>query len=140
MMTTSTTDVPDTSDIIYFECPRCLELVRLERPIRYSADEFCKDCDYPLFWTEQATELMARPVAAPAATVQVVEQPPGVEKTEVACPRCEHPNAASAGYCASCGAAMVPRERNPAEVWWMLAAVLAVSAVAATVILLLLLL
>ena len=132
-----TTAAPDTSDVIYFQCPRCKEQrVRLERPIRYSAIEFCpgEKCDFPLFWTKEAEELMARPTAAPPST-PVAEVPPAAPRAlpTVACPRCGTANHEGATYCSACRAALQPRPPDPADVWWKLAAVIAASGVLAVV-------
>ncbi len=98
-----------SNDTIRFACPVCGESVRLTRPINYSHDEFCNVCDFPLFWSEQAKELLARPstVDVPAPTADPVADPAPVVET-VACPECAAANALGAAYCSACGADIVP--------------------------------
>lgn len=86
-------------------CPECgaSAIVTLNR--RESVD-FCRNCDYPLFWTP-ATVLRS---ASDRSTDETLRRLPGtVGRATVAsqpCPHCAEPNALSAQVCVRCGRPM----------------------------------
>jgi hypothetical protein len=91
-------------------CPECgaTAVVTLNR--RESAD-FCRTCDYPLFWTP-ANVLRS---ASDGSAEDTLRRLPGtVGRATVAsqpCPHCAEPNALSAQVCIRCGRPMHLEER-----------------------------
>lgn len=88
------------------DCPRCgrtNEVQRLER----GANDFCSNCDYPLFWaaldqTDADTAFAGAGLLDPS-----VRRLPGLEgnidDTGEPCPRCGEINRADALFCNRCG-------------------------------------
>lgn len=94
--------------MIDVECPGCGEVTRLDELDR-SYDEFCANCDAPLFFGGRS----GPPEEAVADTGALdVARRPGFDGRKVRlgerCPACQEPNKAEATYCRRCGADMRP--------------------------------
>lgn len=93
-------------------CPEC-GLITTLPGIRRSADEFCRHCDYPLFWAPTAL-----PVAAEAGSTEAtLRRLPGVGGrrligTEV-CHECGELNPMSETHCIRCGVDLHPAPPEP---------------------------
>ncbi len=93
-------------------CPECgtPAVVTLNRR---DATDFCRSCDYPLFWTP-ATVLRS---AFDRSAEETLRRLPGtVGRATVAsqpCPWCAEPNALSAQICVRCGQPMQRPEPPP---------------------------
>jgi hypothetical protein len=97
--------------MLTFECPGCGTVVSLAA-VETSADEFCRVCDYPLFWAEQAQVQLVAAEGADAALAAARLRRPGAagRQTPVGepCPSCGEINVADATYCHRCGSPMRP--------------------------------
>ncbi len=137
-------------------CPECGTVTELPA-IRRSADEFCRHCDYPLFWLPSAV-----PVTTPGGNAATaLRRLPGAGGRQRIgskdCPACGELNPLGAVDCLRCGAALDPQPEEPVVVaapepepvvapapvpvkhtpwwWWLvLAGVLTAAVVAAVVI------
>jgi hypothetical protein len=94
--------VPKPANIELMVCPECgtTAMVTLNR--RESTD-FCRNCDYPLFWTPSAV-LRDRGTDLNAESLRRL--PGTVGRATIAsltCPHCAEPNAVSATICVRCG-------------------------------------
>lgn len=91
-------------------CPECGTAARVTLN-RRDAQDFCRVCDYPLFWTPTAIQrdrtdadesLRRLPGTVGRATI-----------ASLACPHCAEPNALSAQVCVRCGGLMHPVVEAP---------------------------
>jgi Zn ribbon nucleic-acid-binding protein len=88
-------------------CPGCGSVTEVESFAK-SSEEFCRTCDYPLFWATPPQEW----VAANGDTAEVtLRRLPGAGGKQAiataACPTCNELNAVDAEYCIRCGGPMV---------------------------------
>jgi len=88
-------------------CPECGQVTNLPA-IRRAADEFCRHCDYPLFWAPTAVPLAVSTDTHDA----MLRRLPGVAGrmsigTEV-CPECGELNPMGTVYCIRCTAPLHP--------------------------------
>lgn len=73
---------------------------------RRESQDFCRKCDFPLFWTPST---VLRDPAAQSAEESLRRLPGTVGRATVAsqpCPHCAEPNALSAQVCVRCGRSM----------------------------------
>jgi uncharacterized paraquat-inducible protein A len=121
-------------------CPECGTVTDLPA-IRRSADEFCRHCDYPLFWTPSAV-----PTTTPGGNADTtLRRLPGAGGRQrvgsKVCPECGELNSLRETHCTRCGADLdpkppepepepvvfapepeplpVPIEREPSTPWWV---------------------
>ncbi|MEO9137803.1 MAG: hypothetical protein ABI345_01925 [Jatrophihabitans sp.] len=93
-------------------CPECGTVASVTLN-RRDATDFCRSCDYPMFWTPARvyTDNLAR------AAQEALRRLPGtVGRATVAsraCPHCAEPNALSAQLCVRCGLSMYPVQAPP---------------------------
>ncbi len=92
-------------------CPECGTVSHVTLNRRESLD-FCRTCDFPLFWTP------TKVVRDPAATIdESLRRLPGqagrATIASLPCPFCYEPNALSAQDCIRCGRPMHPVEEPP---------------------------
>lgn len=88
-------------------CPGCGTVSHFDQ-VRRSADEFCRRCDYPLFWVRSSDE--------PAVDLEGgdvgLRRLPGAGGHQVVatlgCPHCNEPNLHTARVCIRCGGDMRP--------------------------------
>jgi hypothetical protein len=102
--------VPDDTETV--TCPECgtAAVVTLNR--RESRD-FCRTCDYPLFWTPSA---VLRDTSTLTADDSLRRLPGTVGRATVAslrCPHCSEPNTLTAVTCIRCGQPMHPVAEPP---------------------------
>ncbi|MGY6502400.1 MAG: hypothetical protein ACXIVQ_16060 [Acidimicrobiales bacterium] len=96
-------------------CPSCGTISHFDS-VRRSAEEFCRRCDYPLFWVRSGE-------SAPDADAEGdvgLRRLPGAGGHQVVaslgCPQCNEPNLSSASLCIRCGADLRPAPAAPAPV------------------------
>jgi hypothetical protein len=104
--------VTATSDVT---CPSCGTVSHFDQ-MRRDAQEFCRRCDYPLFWVRTSDE----PIG-PASEGDVgLRRLPGAGGRQVVasmgCPSCNEPNLYSAALCIRCGADLHPAPVMPTVV------------------------
>lgn len=93
-------------------CPECGTVTELPA-IRRAADEFCRHCDYPLFWTPTAV-----PAAVGAGSADsTLRRLPGAGGRQrigsKVCPDCGELNPLSGVTCLRCGGDLDPRPPVP---------------------------
>jgi hypothetical protein len=97
------------SDIV---CPECGQVTSLVA-IRRAAEEFCKHCDYPLFWAPTAVPL----VAGSGSSEATLRRLPGAGGRmligTLVCPTCGELNPMSEVFCIRCGDPLFPVEQEP---------------------------
>jgi hypothetical protein len=85
-------------------CPSCGTVTYLGA-VRRHAEEFCRTCDYPLFWARDAAKLAGGDSVSEGAGLRRLPGTAGrVTMTSVACWACDEPNLATARVCVRCGA------------------------------------
>jgi hypothetical protein len=93
-------------------CPDCgtTAMITLNRR---EARDFCRNCDFPLFWTPSAIQREADGATA----AETLRRLPGTggraTVAAVPCPHCSEPNTVAAVVCARCGLPMVLPEPAP---------------------------
>lgn len=95
--------VPDTTEII--TCPECGRTATVTVNRRESRD-FCRGCDYPLFWTPAA---VLREAGLTTAEESLRRLPGTLGRATLAsmpCPHCREPNRLNAVVCVRCGLPM----------------------------------
>lgn len=94
-------------------CPGCGTVTDLDK-FDKSAEEFCRTCDYPLFWAV-SPEVMVYANGEAADTT--LKRLPGAggrrELASAACPTCAELNPLDAEVCVRCGGPMVLVEPEP---------------------------
>jgi hypothetical protein len=93
-------------------CPECgaMQQVSLSRR---DASDFCRSCDYPLFWTPARVQ---RDRDDAGSDLSLRRLPGTVGRATIAslrCPHCFEPNAVTAQTCVRCGLPMVVAEQPP---------------------------
>jgi hypothetical protein len=132
-------------------CPECGQLATVNMA-RRSADDFCRNCDFPLFWAKGTVITPEGQDTGPS-----LRRLPGtVGRAATAsfiCPHCAEPNSPTAEICVRCALALHPveipePEPEPEPIivfepdpqpepepspgfdwWWVVAGVMAVTAV-----------
>src|SRR4051812_10367015 len=89
-------------------CPSCGTVSRLDQ-MRREADEFCRVCDYPLFWA-RSTEFAEG--AAAEGHGESLRRLPGTAGRQapasINCPACTESNPITELFCIRCGADLHP--------------------------------
>lgn len=100
-----TTATPPAS-YVDVTCPSC-GAVSAVAESRRAADDFCRSCDYPLFWAVERAAPPAQEVADSG-----LRRLPGTAGraalAALACPACTEPNPPAALVCGRCGADLHP--------------------------------
>jgi hypothetical protein len=95
----------------FVTCPECGTTAMVNLRKRESAD-FCRNCDYPLFWTPSQVLLTRLDVSDDS-----LRRLPGTTgramTASVACPHCAEPNPVAAEICVRCGLSMRVRAEAP---------------------------
>lgn len=84
-------------------CPRCGQLVAVSGK-RPRADEFCPDCDYPVFWARPPWQ---DPSESSEGRLRLPGTGGAADEFGVLCPHCAEPNHLGAEFCIRCGQSMV---------------------------------
>ena len=96
----------------FLTCPECGTTAQVTLNRRDSID-FCRNCDYPLFWTP--SKIFRDPSAENAESLRRLPGTVGrATVASLACPFCYEPNALSAQTCMRCGRPMHPVAEAPA--------------------------
>ena len=84
-------------------CPSCGTITYLGS-VRRHAEEFCRTCDYPLFWARDAAELAGADAVSEGAGLRRLPGTAGrVTVARLTCWSCAEPNLAQAILCVRCG-------------------------------------
>lgn len=93
-------------------CPECGTVTELPA-IRRAADEFCRHCDYPLFWTPSAVPV----AAATGNSATALRRLPGAGGRQRIgskdCPACGELNPLGSSHCLRCDADLDPKAPEP---------------------------
>ncbi len=94
-------------------CPECGQIAQID-PAHREAGDFCRKCDYPLFW---ARSLVVLPSGEDTgASLRRLPGTAGRAATaSVPCPHCGEPNSPIADNCLRCGLPMRPVAAPPPE-------------------------
>ncbi|HEY5879378.1 MAG TPA: hypothetical protein VIU11_10720 [Nakamurella sp.] len=141
-------------------CPECGQLATVNMA-RRSADDFCRNCDFPLFWAKGTVIMPEGQDTGPS-----LRRLPGTvgraATASLICPHCAEPNSPTAEICVRCALSLRPveiaepapppepiivfepdpePEPEPApgfDWWWVVAGVMALVAVALIILLIVL--
>jgi len=84
-------------------CPGCGTVTYLDS-LRRHAEEFCRTCDYPLFWSRDAAVLAGGDAVGEGAGLRRLPGTAGrVTLASTTCWACDEPNLALAELCVRCG-------------------------------------
>jgi len=132
-------------------CPECGQLATVNMA-RRSADDFCRNCDFPLFWAK-GTVITPEGQETGASLRRLPGTVGRAAAASLICPHCEEPNAPTAEICVRCALSLhpidipepeptleplivfaPPPEPAPAPApgfdwWWVVAVVMAVIAI-----------
>jgi hypothetical protein len=140
-------------------CPECGQLATVNMA-RRSADDFCRNCDFPLFWAK-GTVITPEGQETGASLRRLPGTVGRAATAALICPHCAEPNSPTAEICVRCALSLHPvdipepaprpeplivvepqpepapePERAPGfDWWWVVAAIMAVIAVALIVVL-----
>jgi ribosomal protein L40E len=96
-------------------CPECSQVTSLVA-VRRAAEEFCTQCDYPLFWAPSAIP-MASPGSSNAATMRRLPGAAGRRQVGTrVCPSCGELNPLKGTHCVRCTAELDPKPVLPEPV------------------------
>jgi hypothetical protein len=89
-------------------CPECSQVTSLVA-VRRAAEEFCTQCDYPLFWAQSAIP-MASPGSSNAATMRRLPGAAGRRQVGTrVCPSCGELNPLKETHCVRCTIELDPK-------------------------------
>ena len=88
-------------------CPECGTIATVAVRRRDSTD-FCRTCDYPLFWLPSRIQLDSADQTDSASLRRLPGTVGRLTVASLACPHCSEPNAVSAQVCVRCGEPMRP--------------------------------
>lgn len=95
-------------------CPGCGTVSHFDQ-VRRSSEEFCRRCDYPLFWVRSGDEPAAVDLAAGDTGLRRLPGAAGHQAVAaLGCPHCNEPNLHTATVCIRCGGDMRPVAPPPA--------------------------
>ncbi|MEQ8437415.1 MAG: zinc ribbon domain-containing protein [Ilumatobacter fluminis] len=99
------------TDIVCPECGHESSFVAIRR----SADEFCPQCDFPLFWAPSAVP-MATPGSTNMATLRRLPGAGGRQRVgSKVCPECGELSPLTETHCIRCGADLDPKPEPAPE-------------------------
>lgn len=140
-------------------CPECGQLATVNMA-RRSADDFCRNCDFPLFWA-RGTVIAPEDQETGASLRRLPGTVGRAATASLICPHCAEPNSPTAEICVRCALSLHPveipepepepepiivfepdpePEPEPApgfDWWWVVAGVMALIAVVLIVLLIL---
>lgn len=97
------------------QCPSCSQEAEFESMQR-SAEEFCTNCDFPLFWARNDLPRVEAVDAADSTRRRLPGAAGRVTSGHKPCPECREPNLLDVRYCIRCGADFSPPPPRPAPV------------------------
>ena len=93
-------------------CPECGQVAQLVA-IRRSAEEFCTQCDFPLFWAPSAVRATT-PGSSSAASMRRLPGAGGRQRLgSKICPDCGELNPVAETFCIRCAAELDPKPMLP---------------------------
>jgi hypothetical protein len=95
-------------------CPECGTVAMVTLTRREAAD-FCRSCDYPLFWTPSIV-LLDRATLADDSLRRLPGTVGRVTVAHLPCPHCSEPNQVTAIDCIRCGRPLRPVHYEPAPI------------------------
>ena len=113
-MTSDLSPGPDPSDALQvITCPECGQIASIN-PARRDAVDFCRTCDYPLFWTPSQIEV-ERGLGLGQASLRRLPGTVGhATLASLICPHCAEPNAVTATVCLRCNRLLHVVDEAPA--------------------------
>ena len=94
-------------------CPECGEMAMVD-PGRRMADDFCRKCDFPLFWA-RATVILPSGEETGASLRRLPGTVGRAATASIPCPHCGEPNSPIAEICIRCALSMHPVAPPPPE-------------------------
>ena len=94
-------------------CPECGQVTTLVA-VQRSADEFCRHCDYPLFWAPSSLSRAA--VGTPASNATLRRLPGAGGRMRIGtrvCPACGELNPMGVTHCIRCASDLDPKPPEP---------------------------
>lgn len=88
-------------------CPGCGTVSHFDH-VRRDATEFCRRCDYPLFWVRSGDAPMAVDAEGDAGLRRLPGAGGRQAVASLGCPQCNEPNLYTATLCIRCGADLRP--------------------------------
>jgi hypothetical protein len=91
-------------------CPSCGAVSQLDE-VQRAADDFCRVCDYPLFWARSSKLTVGAPVDDNGESLRRLPGTAGLQDQPwIDCPNeeCREPNLLKPLYCIRCGTALHP--------------------------------
>jgi hypothetical protein len=93
--------------LVQVVCPSCQRAAEVNAS-RRNAEDFCRTCDYPLFWAVRNAADSPRPGGADTGLRRLPGTAGFASLAFVPCPSCTEPNAPRAVRCVRCNAEMHP--------------------------------
>ncbi len=94
-------------------CPECGEMAMVD-PGRRMSDDFCRKCDFPLFWA-RATVILPSGEETGASLRRLPGTVGRAATASIPCPHCGEPNSPIAEICIRCALTMHPVALPPQE-------------------------
>ena len=91
-------------------CPSCGAPAKLLQ-LRPVADQFCRECDYPLFWTRSTEFAESTPEESNGEGIRRLPGIAGLQdQASMSCPNkdCKEPNPVAEEFCVRCGTQLHP--------------------------------
>ncbi|MGX7681842.1 hypothetical protein ACSMXN_23415 [Jatrophihabitans sp. DSM 45814] len=98
--------LPSQSAAQHLVCPECGTSAMVTVNRRESMD-FCRKCDYPLFWVPSRVELDRSSTTATESLRRLPGTAGRATVASVPCPHCAEPNTVTAQTCVRCGQPMI---------------------------------
>lgn len=94
-------------------CPSCGTVSHYEQ-LRREAEEFCRVCDYPLFWARSTEFGSDSPIDSSGESLRRLPGTAGrAVAAAIACPTCTEPNPITNVLCIRCGNELRPAPPEP---------------------------
>ena len=97
------------------KCPSCSQEAEFESMQR-SADEFCTNCDFPLFWARNDLPRVESVDAVDSTRRRLPGAAGRLSAGHKACPACQEPNLLEVRFCIRCGTDFDPPPPMPEPV------------------------
>ncbi len=101
--------------MVVVTCPSCGTESYFEE-VNRDAEAFCRNCDYPLFWTQAARSSEELDLSQSFGLRRLPGTSGRQAIVNIRCPRCQEPNKLSRMICIRCGADLRPPAPIPEPV------------------------